>query len=120
MTDEPKVSVKIEVSNGRNTSTFHLSDIIELNCTSRDDRIYISIVSKAARYEKMEDDMRIVTVYLKGDWATPGPHSGKDWDRGMVLVQTKDTISLQDNDYGLRARSYPMGNVARIEETGHW
>lgn len=64
--------------------------------------------------------MRIVTVYLKSDWARPGPHSGRDWDRGIVQVQTISTIALQDNEYGNNARSYPMSNVARIEETGHW
>lgn len=60
--------------------------------------------------------MRIVTVYLKGRWA-PGD---KDWDRGLVREQTSGTISLQDNEYGLNVRSYPLENVARIEETGHW
>jgi len=64
--------------------------------------------------------MRIVTVYLKGDYARPGQHSGKDWDRGIVQVQSQTNIALQDNEYGLNVRSYPMGNVARIEETGHW
>lgn len=64
--------------------------------------------------------MRIVTVYLKGPWSRPGPHSGDDWDRGIVQVQTISTITLADNDYGKDARSYPMVNVARIEETGHW
>jgi hypothetical protein len=29
-------------------------------------------------------------------------------------------IYLADNEYGGRVRSYPMDNVARIEETGHW
>lgn len=64
--------------------------------------------------------MRIVTVYLKGDWARPGPHSGKDWDRGIVRVQNASTISLQDNEYGLNTRFYLADNIARIEETGHW
>jgi hypothetical protein len=63
---------------------------------------------------------RVVTVYLKGDYARPGPHSGKDWDRGVVRVQTANSIALADNDYGLNIRTYPMDNVARIEETGHW
>jgi hypothetical protein len=64
--------------------------------------------------------MRIVTVYLKGDYARPGPHSGKDWDRGIVNHQTVGMIYLADNEYGGRVRGYPMDNVARIEETGHW
>jgi hypothetical protein len=64
--------------------------------------------------------MRIVTVYLKGDWARPGPHSGKDWDRGIIQIQTINTVTLADNEYGLNTRSYPTTNVARIEETGHW
>lgn len=64
--------------------------------------------------------MRIVTVYLKGDWARPGRHSGKDWDRGIVRVQNGSTISLQDNEYGLNTRFYPANKIARIEETGHW
>jgi hypothetical protein len=64
--------------------------------------------------------MRIVTVYLKGEWARPGPHSGKDWDRGIVSNQSSSTITLADTEYGDRVRSYPLGNVARIEETGHW
>ena len=64
--------------------------------------------------------MRIVTVYLKGPWARPSHHGGEDWDRGIVQVQTANSISLQDNEYGNNVRSYPMGNVARIEETGHW
>jgi hypothetical protein len=64
--------------------------------------------------------VRIVTVYLKGDWARPGPHSGKDWDRGIVHRYSESTISLADNEYGGRVRSYPLDNVARIEETGHW
>lgn len=63
---------------------------------------------------------RIVTVYLKGEWARPGPHSGNDWDRGYVRVHTREYVSLEDNEYGLNMRTYPMENVARIEETGHW
>lgn len=60
--------------------------------------------------------MRIVTVYLKGNWA----QSGKDWDRGIVQVQDNNKISIQDNEYGLNVRSYPLSNVTRIDETGHW
>ena len=64
--------------------------------------------------------MRIVTVYLKGEWARPGPHSGKDWDRGIVSNQNSSIITLANNEYGDHARSYPLCNVERIEETGHW
>lgn len=60
--------------------------------------------------------MRIVTVYLKGNWA----QSGKDWDRGIVRIQDNNKISIQDNEYGLNVRIYPLSNVARIDETGHW
>lgn len=60
--------------------------------------------------------MRIVTVKLKGPWA-PGD---KDWDRGIVIVETMSDIRIANNEYGLNARTYPKGNVARIEETGHW
>jgi hypothetical protein len=63
---------------------------------------------------------RIVTVYLKGPWSRPGHHSGDDWDRGIVHVQTKDGVTLADNEYGANVRTYPVGNIARIEETGHW
>lgn len=59
---------------------------------------------------------RIVTVYLKGPWA----RGDKDWDRGIVQVQTAASIAIADNEYQLNARTYPMGNIARIEETGHW
>lgn len=64
--------------------------------------------------------MRIVTIYLKGPWARRGPHSGDDWDRGIVRVATSSSICLQDNEYGLNMRSYPTENIARVEETGHW
>jgi hypothetical protein len=65
--------------------------------------------------------MIIVTIYLKGPWASPGRHSGADWDRGIVRSRnTGGTFVLQDNDYGLNTRSYPLENIARIEETGHW
>lgn len=60
--------------------------------------------------------MRIVTVYLKGNWAP----NGLDWDRGIVRTQDKDHITLSDNEYGLKVRTYPLDNVARIDETGHW
>lgn len=60
--------------------------------------------------------MRIVIVYLKGPWAV----GGKDWDRGIVADQTQSKISLSDNEYGQNRRSYPLLNVARIEETGRW
>jgi len=60
--------------------------------------------------------VRIVTVYLKGNWA-PG---GKDWDRGIVRDQGQKGITLADNEYGLNVRTYPTDNVARVEETGHW
>jgi hypothetical protein len=64
--------------------------------------------------------MRIVTVYLKGPWARPGPHSGRDWDRGIVHGENRTTIALANNEHGDNIRSYPLTNVARIEETGHW
>lgn len=60
--------------------------------------------------------MRIVTVYLKGNWSP----SGVDWDRGIVRDQSPNMISLADNDYGKNIRTYPLANVVRIEETGHW
>ena len=64
--------------------------------------------------------MRIVTVYLKGPWARPGPHSGTDWDRGIVMSQSGTGIAIADTEYGDNQRSYPVSNVARVEETGHW
>lgn len=64
--------------------------------------------------------MRIVTVYLKGEYSRPGPHSGKDWDRGIVVSQGVMGVSLADNEYGKNTRTYPAANVARVEETGHW
>lgn len=60
--------------------------------------------------------MRIVTVYLKGPWS----QKGTDWDRGVVRRQEQHQITLADNDYGLNSRTYPMTNVTRIDETGHW
>lgn len=60
--------------------------------------------------------MRIITIYLKGYYAP----SGKNWDRGIVRVQERDKISLSDNEYGLNIRTYPIDNIARIDETGHW
>lgn len=60
--------------------------------------------------------MRIVTVYLKGDWS----QKGTSWDRGIVRVQTNEAITLADNDYGYNMRTYPFGNATRIKETGHW
>jgi hypothetical protein len=65
---------------------------------------------------KKEGGVRIVTVYLKGRWA-PGD---KDWDRGVVQTQTPSGIAIADNEYQLNVRTYPLGNIARIEETGHW
>lgn len=65
--------------------------------------------------------MTIVTIYLKGPWASPGQHSGIDWDRGIVRSRnTGGAFYLQDNEYGLHTRSYPLENIARVEETGHW
>jgi hypothetical protein len=60
--------------------------------------------------------MRIVTVYLKGDWSP----KGTNWDRGIVRDERLHTILLQDNEYGLNIRGYPKDNVTRIDETGHW
>lgn len=45
--------------------------------------------------------MRIVTVYLKSNWAP----NGLDWDRGIVRTQDKDHIALSDNEYGLTNRT---------------
>lgn len=64
--------------------------------------------------------MRIVTVYLKGPWARPGPHSGHDWDRGLLENSNSVQVTLADNEYGLNRRTYPRDNIARIEDTGHW
>jgi hypothetical protein len=61
------------------------------------------------------EQMRIVTVRLKGQW-----NGERDWDRGVVHEQNASFISLANNEYGKEVRTYPMGNVARIEETGHW
>lgn len=60
--------------------------------------------------------MRIVTVYLKGNWSP----RNTDWDRGIVRTQDKERITLSDNEYGLNVRTYPIANVTRIDETGHW
>lgn len=60
--------------------------------------------------------MRIVTVHLKGNWAP----NGSDWDRGIVRTEDSDRITLSDNEYGLKIRTYPMTNVTRIDETGYW
>lgn len=60
--------------------------------------------------------MRIVTVYLKGNWSP----ASKDWDRGIVREQSSSRISLADNEYGKNVRTYPMDNVTRIDETEHW
>ena len=64
--------------------------------------------------------MRIVTIYLKGDYARPGLHSGRDWDRGLLESAASAIVTLADNEYGLNRRHYPRDNIARIEETGHW
>lgn len=60
--------------------------------------------------------MQIVTVYLKGPYA----RGEKDWDRGIVYGEARDGIRIADNEYGANARFYPMENIARIENTGHW
>lgn len=48
--------------------------------------------------------MRIVTVYLKGNWSP----RNRDWDRGIVRTQDKERITLSDNEYGLNVRTYPI------------
>jgi hypothetical protein len=60
----------------------------------------------------------IVTVYLKGPWA----RGDKDWDRGILMseLHRSSVVTLADNEYGAGSRSYPVANVARIEQTGHW
>jgi hypothetical protein len=71
---------------------------------------------KIRKAQQKESVVRIVTVYLKGGYA-PG---GKDWDRGIVRLDTGTSITLASNEYGKDSRTYQKGDVARIEETGHW
>lgn len=64
--------------------------------------------------------MNIVTIYFKSNVARPGPHSGHDWDRGVLANQTNVSVTLADNEYGLNQRCYMRTDIARIEHTGHW
>jgi hypothetical protein len=86
------------------------------NVTYGDFRRAMRVVHEADDGKETTVSIRIVTVKLKGPWAP----ADKDWDRGIVREQSAATVSIADNEYGLNTRSYPMGNVARIEETGHW
>jgi hypothetical protein len=43
---------------------------------------------------------RVVTVYLKGDYARPGPHSGKDWDRGVGQRLRAEHQNVSDGQRG--------------------
>lgn len=53
-----------------------------------------------------------VTVKLKGPWSP----AGTDTDEAYTYFKDKNYIYLYDNDYGLNKRSYPIDNVARIDE----
>jgi len=70
--------------------------------------------------EAAASEMNIVTIYLKGEYARPGPHTGKDWDRGYLANETSTSVTLADNEYGANQRLYMRGDIARIEMTGHW
>ena len=52
------------------------------------------------------------TVKLKGPWAP----DGTDVDKAYTYFKDKDKIHLQDNDYGLNKRWYPLENIARVDQ----
>lgn len=52
-----------------------------------------------------------VTVKLKGPWAK----NGTDIDKAHSYFKDKDRIYLEDNDYGLNKRWYPLENIARVD-----
>lgn len=60
--------------------------------------------------------MRIVIIRLKGPYAP----SGKDWDRAVLENSNSVGVTVADNEYGLNRRTYPIGNIERVDYTGHW
>lgn len=56
--------------------------------------------------------MSKATIVLKGPWAPDGSNT----DHAQSYYKEKDRIYLQDNDYGLNRRWYPLENVARVTE----
>lgn len=66
--------------------------------------------------EAAASEMNIITIYLKGNFA----RGGKDWDRGYLSNETRDSVTLADDQYGKNQRCYMRGDIARIEQTGHW
>jgi len=72
------------------------------------------------RREAAASEMNIITIYLKGNYARLGPHSGADWDRGYLANETNVAVTIADNEYGLNQRCYMRNDIARIEHTGHW
>lgn len=51
-------------------------------------------------------------IYLKGAYAP----NLTNIDKCHQYYIDKDRIYLQDNDYGLNRRWYPISNVARVED----
>lgn len=51
-------------------------------------------------------------VKLKGNWSP----NKTDEDRCYAYYTDKGRIYLQDNDYGLNKRWYPLENVARVDD----
>lgn len=52
-----------------------------------------------------------VLIKLKGNWSP----NGTDEDECYTYYADKDKIYLQDNDYGLNKRWYPIENIARVD-----
>jgi hypothetical protein len=52
-----------------------------------------------------------VEIKLKGNWAP----DGTDIDKAHSYYKETDRIILQDNDFGLNERWYPLENVARVD-----
>lgn len=52
-----------------------------------------------------------VTIKLKGPWSP----NNTDTDKAHHYYKDGDRIYLEDNDYGLNRRWYPLENIARVD-----
>jgi len=117
------IQVKMEITTPLGMSTYYFPDCNNLRFGvipgSKGTKKYdweVAFETRGPRRIDKETNVRIVTVYLKGDWS----NKGTNWDRGIVRVETATQISLADNEYGMNVRTYQKGDVSRIDETGHW
>jgi hypothetical protein len=53
-----------------------------------------------------------VEIKLKGKWSP----DNTDVDKAYSYFRDGNRICLQDNDYGLNRRWYPLKNVARVDD----